>query len=196
LSALQERRSGATARLAEVEAEARTSALAAQQASEALIAHEREGGSATKRRELERALADARAKAGEPWAERRQAAALAVEDARVALSAYAQEHADELLEDVAVRGRAAAAAVDAAAQAVRDAYALRQQVEAETFALLALAGSRNRPGDVRSTRAEAIAAECERLLMQGGEAWPEVLARPGQPRHPVAEVEEPEGAVA
>jgi uncharacterized coiled-coil DUF342 family protein len=58
-------------RVDQLEAEAREASAAAQQASADLIEFERQGASpAGRRAKLEQALAEARAKAAEPWAER------------------------------------------------------------------------------------------------------------------------------
>jgi len=57
-------------RLEDVEGEARTAAVAAQAASEAMVEAERRGVRPVERHELEAALSEARARASEPWAER------------------------------------------------------------------------------------------------------------------------------
>lgn len=160
---------------------------AVQEASDQLVALEREaasGGKVTlaKRREAEDELLRAKTAALAPWAERRAAARLAVEDARHDVARFVGANLDALLADLGAEGRAAAARLDAAAQAVLDAYGERADVEQRTHALIALVG-RVRPGDVAPARSDQLATEAHRLLDGGGERPPDVLHRPDQPRH-------------
>jgi hypothetical protein len=78
---LSEARAAADRKVAAVEDEARQAGLAAQEASAALAQAERVGVSAAKRHALEAALAKAKGRAGEPWAERLAGAQAAARDA-------------------------------------------------------------------------------------------------------------------
>jgi hypothetical protein len=98
------------------------------------------------------------------------------------VQAFIRENLDPLLDELADDGAKAAAQLDAAAEAVRSAYAARMDVEARTFALLGLVHA-PRPGDVVRSRSDRLAAEAEKLLGQGGERPPDVVVRPGEPRH-------------
>jgi hypothetical protein len=187
LAALLERQAQLAATVDRLDEQQRAAVAAAKQASDALVALERSGHggeriSPRRRAEAERTLSAARAEAEQPWAERRAAARQAVEDARRAVAVYIRENLDALLDDLAEDGAKAAAQVDAAAQAVLGAYAARAEVEARTFALLGLLHM-PRPGDVTRTRAERLAGEAAKLVEGGGERPPDVLVRPGEPRH-------------
>jgi hypothetical protein len=187
LAGLLERQHQLAAHVDQINADEREAVAAAREASERLVAIERAaaGGekvSEAKRREAEDALLQARTAAAAPWSERRLAAELAARDARQAVAVFVGANLDALLTDIAVDGERAAAAIDAAAQALLDAYSARMEVEARTFALLATV-RRPQPGDVARTRAEPVAREAERLLTGGGERAPDVLVRPGEPRH-------------
>jgi len=101
----------------------------------------------------------------------------------VAVQRFAGSRMEELLHDLAENGQRAAEAVDAAAQALLDAYAQRMEVERRTFQMPSLV-HRPSPGDVQRSRADQVTQAAEKLLQGGVETWPEVLHRPGQPRHP------------
>jgi hypothetical protein len=70
LARLREARAKATAEVADLERKQRAAHLAAQEAGAQLAEAERVGASATKLHQLEERLAEAKALAGEPWAER------------------------------------------------------------------------------------------------------------------------------
>ena len=190
LAQLLDRQAQLAARVDAITAAEREAAQAVEAASAALVELERSaaagGGSgsagARRRAAAEDALLQARATAASPWPERRKAAQLAVEDARVTIQRFVGENLDPLLADLAERGEQAAQEADASAEAFLAAFAKRQGIEQETFALLGLV-HQPRPGDVERARGDRLAAEAEKLLQQGGERPPTVLVRPGEPRH-------------
>jgi hypothetical protein len=130
----------------------------------------------------EKALADAKREASQPFSERARAARFGADDLLGEAGRFAVQHLDELLDGLHGRGEAAARIVDDGARMVLDGHTQRAKVEQETFALITLIRPA-RPGDVRRTRGEQLAAEAQKLLAAGGEAPPDVLVRPDEPRH-------------
>jgi hypothetical protein len=179
LAKLCDQRARAEDRVDQLEREARTASAAVAEASAALIAFERDGGTPEKRRELEQALAAARAKQAEPWGERIAGARAALRDVDVSLRAFTAEHFAELVEDKEADGRAVAARVDGAAGTLISLNAELQGVAREIAALASQVGVLQ-PGDVAFSRAEALVREAQRLVANGGEAAP-VLRRDREP---------------
>ena len=171
LGKLNEKRGRAGARVDALEREARETATAATAASAALAEFERHGGSATKRRELERALADARARAAEPWTERIAGARQGVRDADIEVQRFVAENLAELVEVLEAEGRIAADELNAAAEAVVVAFQRREAVAARISSLASMV-SRVSPGDVTFPRAEALERAAQALLQRGGEEPP------------------------
>jgi hypothetical protein len=157
-----------------------------QEASAELAGFERRGGcTAAARRKLEEALAAAKGRAEEPWAQRVEGARLAVTDARSAEQAFVGEHLAELVEDVEAAGEAAAAEINAAAEELSAAYQ-RWQAAAQELGALAGQVGRTHPGDVSRSRADAAATAAADLVLQGGEVGPRLLRDPRLPRHGAA----------
>jgi hypothetical protein len=185
MARLIDQRARASARVEEIEHEARASATAAAEASAALAEFERRGGRpATERRQLEQALAEAKAKAAEPWAERAEGARQAVRDADQELQAFQGEHLSELVEALEADGRIATGKLNAAAEARVAAFSERERI-AHEISLLASQVGRVFPGDVSFTCAEALVREARTLVAEGGEAPPELRRDPRQPRHAI-----------
>jgi hypothetical protein len=168
----------------EIEHEARASASAAAEAAAALVEHERRGGRAAERQQLEQALAEAKAKAAEPWHERAEGARQAVRDADQELRRYQAEHLDELVEVLQEDGRIAAADLTTHAEGVVTAFARREEIARQ---ISALAGSIGRvfPGDVSGTNAQRLVDAARELIAAGGEVAPELRRDPRQPRHAI-----------
>jgi hypothetical protein len=188
LAELVEARHRARAAVDAIEAEQRTASEAAQAASERLTDLERRalGGekvSAATRREAEEALAEARAKAAEPWGERIAGAQAALRDATARLQQASAQHLDELVEGLEQDGEAAASKVNEAAAALVAAHQERERVASEISMLCATAGARVRPGDVAYSRAEELARAAAALLDAGGEVPPALRRDPRQPVH-------------
>ena len=135
----------------------------------------------SERTKLEQELAEARARAQEPWAERRAGVENAARDADQQLGRFIGENLDALLAELHEDAEASAAAVDAAAHQLVSSYHERMLVEARVTALCALVRPA-RPGDISRTRAEAVVREAERLLAQG-EQPPTLQVDPRKPRH-------------
>jgi hypothetical protein len=188
MARLVERREHALAQASEIEAKGRAAQQAAVLASRELEQLERKAISGAEkvsqaaRRAAEEKLAAARALASEPWNERARAAQMGANDLLHQMQRFAAERLDELLDGLREKGEAAASKVDAGAEMILDGYAERAQVEQQVFALVSMIRPA-RPGDVARTRAEQLAAEAQKLLRGGGEAWPQVLVDPRGPRH-------------
>jgi hypothetical protein len=148
----------------ELEAEQREATAAAQQASDALIELERKGGRpGAQRSKLEQTLAEARAKAAEPWAERIAGTRAAVRDAHGEVQTFVAEYLAELIADLEVEGAAAAAKLTAAAETLLQAFTDRERVAREIAEMCSLV-ARVSPGDVSYSRAEALARAAGDLL--------------------------------
>lgn len=136
----------------------------------------------SERTKLEQKLAAARARAQEPWPERRAGAEEAGRDADNAIGRFITENLDGLLGELQEEGEAAAAGVSAAANALIGAFHERMAVEARLTALCALIRPA-RPGDIQPTHAEQLVREATTLLRAGGEPPPTLRVDPRQPRH-------------
>jgi hypothetical protein len=128
-----------------------------------------------------KALEAAKAREAEPWPERVAGMREAMRAMDQDLAAFVVGHFDALADEIAGDGQAATARVDDAARELIAAHAARQAVERRVFALAGVV--RNpRPGDVRRSRADAVAREAGALLQRGGEDAPTLLSDPRQPR--------------
>jgi hypothetical protein len=176
LEQLVAKRTRATARVAEVQAEWRLAGQTLQAARESLVTFEGRGnGRQAERSELEAALADAKARADEPWAERVEGAQRHERDAHRHVQEHVAENLDELVGELERQGAVAASSLNAAARALLDAYSERENVAQQIGALVALI-ARVEPGDVSRTRAEQAAQALRALVEAGGEHGP-VLRR-------------------
>lgn len=182
MARLVDQRARATARVEELESQARAAGQAAAEASTALAEFERKGGSANKRRELEAALAEAKASASQPWHERVEGARAAVRDAQAELQKFQGDNLAELIEALQVEGEVAASKIDAACEELVAAFGERERIARE-ISLTAMAVGRIRPGDVSATHAEQLVAAARALLEAGGEARPVLRHDPRQPRY-------------
>jgi chromosome segregation ATPase len=186
LRELQEQRDAAGARVGQLEDEHRRAVAAQQEASAALAEAERVGVSATKRHALEQALAEAKARADEPWSERLEGARGAVRDADHALRDHVAAHLDELVTALEREGEAAAQAVDEAAANLFTAQLERDRIAAALGSLITRV-SRPGPMDVSRSRADELARSAAAFAAAGGEdpprldrtrpPWSELLAQ-------------------
>jgi hypothetical protein len=181
-------------RVDEIDREQREANKRAATASDALAELERRALAgddvSAQRKKLEAELAKAKAKAAEPWAERRAGGQQAVRDHEQRVVLFVGEHFAELYGELAEDAEAAATRVDQAAHELIAAYHERQLIEGRVTMLAATIRS-PRPGDVERTRAEAVAAAASALLQGGGEQAPLLHVAPTTPRYgePVAEAE-------
>jgi chromosome segregation ATPase len=106
--------------------------------------------SANTRTEAEQALASARLRNGEPWAERRAGVHAGIRDAERDVRAFVTEHLDELLAELYEDGEAAAESVNRACRSLEEAYLRRMTVDQQITAVSGLAAGR--PGDVSRTK--------------------------------------------
>jgi chromosome segregation ATPase len=183
LAELIQRRASAQAKLDQLEAERRAASEAREVARAALIKAEREDVGSTQRAKLERALADAEARAAERWPERIEGARHAIRDAQQQVQAFTAEHLDKLVAEREAEGAAVAAKLTSAAEAVVAAYHEREQIALELGQLCVLAGGRVRPGDVTFSRAGELTTAASALIMAGGEEPPRLRRDPRQPVH-------------
>ena len=136
-------------------------------------------------RAVEKALAAARARAGEPWAERIAGAREAARQADDAAKRHATTHYEELAQELRAEAEAAAARVDAAMADVLAARSEHTAVSARASALVVGAGGRNSYGMVPASRIDGVAREIDSVMLQhGGERAP---APPDSIRPPYAE---------
>jgi phage shock protein A len=190
LAALTETRRGLDQRLDAIDAEQRQANEAVVRLSAELADLERRAAGGERisdkaRTEAESALAKARVRHAEPWAERRAGVHAAARDADRDLRVYVSEHLTELLAELHENGEAAAEDVNRACRALGEAYLRRMDVERQVFALAAKAGITT--ADVARTKAEAVVSEANALLQAGGEQAP--LLRQPQHDEPAAEAE-------
>jgi chromosome segregation ATPase len=169
-------------RVDELEREARTSGERAAAASAALTEFERRGGRAAERGKLEAELAEARAKAAGPWAERIAGARTRIGDHQAELQRFVGEHLQALVADREAEGEAAAARLTEAAERMLAAHREREQIAGEIAALVSMVG-RVHPGEVSRSRAERLANAASALLMEGGEEPPRLRPDWREPRY-------------
>jgi hypothetical protein len=172
LARLGAQRAAATQRISDIEAEARAATTALGDAQRALVEAERRDAPQAQRAKLEQALAKAKARANEPWAERRAGAAAAARDRHAEQSAFAKEHLDALIATLEADGAVAAAGLDSAAEGVLAAYHAREACSSNIAALLVLANGQAPRDAVTRTRGEALAREASTFLTNGGETPP------------------------
>jgi chromosome segregation ATPase len=181
MARIVDQRDRTSARVDELEREARAAGEGLTAARAALVESERQGGRAAQRRQLEQALAEAKAKASEPWAERIEGARQAVRDADRKLQEFQGEHLSELVEALEADGKIATAELDAAAEALVQAFGKREEIARQIGAVASQVG-RTHPGDVTFTTAQAVAEAARELLQRGGETPPTLRRDPRQPR--------------
>ena len=171
LAALTAARDQANGKVASIEAEAREAGLALAAAREALAEFERGDGRQSDRAKLEQRFTEAEARVGQPWPTRLDGARRRVRDADRAIADHVRSNLAELLAEVEQDGAAAAARVDAAAQALVDANLACQQVGQQIGALLVKVSPPG-PADVSGTRSDEAARAAASFLVSGGEQPP------------------------
>ncbi len=169
-------------RVDELEREARFSGERAAAASAALTEFERRGGRAAERTKLEAELAEARAKAAEPWAERIAGARTRIGDHQAELQRFVGEHLQELVADREAEGEAGAARLTEAAERVLTAHREREQIAGEIAQLCSMVG-RVHSTDITHSRGEALARAAGDLVDGGGEVAPKLVRDPRTPVH-------------
>jgi hypothetical protein len=172
------KRSSLEARVDALEHEQGQAHAAARAAAHAVEEAERAGAPDAK---LDAALAKARARAAQPWAERVAGARRAVADADAAIQRYEVANLRGLNDGLAELGEHAARDINRAAADLVGAYERWQNISGRMSGL-ASAIRPTRPGDASFSRAERAAAEAARLLDMGGEVAPR-HADPTKPRH-------------
>jgi chorismate mutase len=187
MARLVDQRDRATARVDELEREARAAGEGLTTARAALVESERHHGRAAERRQLEQALAEAKATAEQPWPERVEGARQAVRDADRELQQFQGEHLSELVEALEADGKIATEKLNDAAEALVQAFGKREEIARQIGAVASQVG-RTHPGDVTFTTAQAVAQAARELLQRGGETAPTLQRDPRQPRlgQPVA----------
>ena len=190
LTALVDRRAQLLAHTDGLEREQRKSSQAATAAADAVADVERrtlagESVADGERKRLEGALVKARARAAEPWSERRAGAGRAVADHDQAIQRYIASTYDALHDGLRQEGDLAARAVDEAAAALVEAYRRWEDVLSRMTALSATIRP-PRPGDWVRARGDVAAREAQRLVEQGGERQPDIR----DPRAPRSAAEE------
>jgi hypothetical protein len=133
------------------------------------------------RQALEAALADAEAKAGQPWRERVEGARRAAADVEKERGAFITANLAELIEDREEAGRALVEQFNRHLEALVADYAEWNRVAQQITGLASTVGPL-RPGDVNRTGAEQVMREVKALLHAGEEQPPRLLHRPGEPR--------------
>jgi hypothetical protein len=136
LSRLREARAKAGAEVSDLEAKQRAAHLAAQGVGAELAEAERVGASASKLHQLEERLADAKAVAAQPWAERIAGRRQRVRNCDGELRRHAQEHLPELAADIEGDGLVAVQEMVVAAEAFIQAYGGREEIARQLGALL------------------------------------------------------------
>jgi hypothetical protein len=191
----REHAAAALARVDEIEAQARAASQALATASTALVEFERaDDGPPAERRRLEKALADAKITAAEPWVERAEGARRRARDGDQAVRSFTVEHLSELVAALEADGAAAASRLNAACEALVAAYGERESVARQIAAVVGQSGGM-RPGDVSGSSADGLAREAQRLIQAGGEQGP-MLRRDRYPRLVEQDLIETEHAVA
>jgi hypothetical protein len=135
----------------------------------------RGSGDADAVKAAEKRLQRAQAAAGQPWATRASAARLALRDADRDRARFAAEHYRELRAAHARDAEAAAAAVDAALEALVAAYRHREQVAGQAAQLWRLV-AQPRPNLTARSNAEEAVRAADAALMAGPEPPPSLPA--------------------
>jgi hypothetical protein len=184
---LSEAKAAADRKVAAVEDEARQAGLAAQEASAALAQAERVGVSAAKRHALEAALAKAKGRAGEPWAERLAGAQAAARDAASALRQCVQANLLELIRPVEAEAEDAVAEMTTAAQTCLGAAHRREDAARRIGTLLAMSGASVTPHSVGPLTRAGEAIQTITRLLQEGEPVPRLQPLPVQAEAPAGD---------
>jgi hypothetical protein len=171
LDELRKRRARAAARVSGLEQEWRTTVAAARNASAALAEAERIGASASKFHTLESRLADAKARAAQPFAERIEGAKAAVRDTDQAIRAHIGGNLVELVEAKEADGARVAERINELAGALIEAWLERERIASDISALATKVAPIS-PGDVSWSRAEDAFRACTALLNADGEEGP------------------------
>jgi chromosome segregation ATPase len=182
MTLLTQARDRASARVEVLKRDARSAQEAATEASLALAEFERRGGRPAERRKLEQALADAKAKAAEPWAERIAGAQQRVRDQQHEMQLFVGANLSELVATLEEEGRVVAATINAACEQLLKSFAERERIAGEISQLVSLI-ARVQPGDVSYSKSEQLAKLAADLLAGGGEPPPTLRRDPRQPRH-------------
>jgi hypothetical protein len=202
LAALLDRGRALRDRLDDIDREQREATARAEAASAALAELERRALAgddvSAERKRLEGELGKARARAGEPWAERRAGGQEAVRDHARQVTIFVGQNFAALYDELAADAEAAAARVDNACNELLAAYHERMIVDGRVTTLSAMIRA-PQLGGVARTHAEAVAAAASALLQAGGERAPLLYNDPRQPApvQPTVEAEperEPEPA--
>jgi hypothetical protein len=130
----------------------------------------------------EKALRDLKMKAAQPWREKFAGIRAAVRDLDHEIAADVGQHYEELSAELGEDAQRAVAAMNDALAAVERAYVEREAVSGRVCALAGVI-RRPRPNEIKPSRCDAAARECQRVLEQGGEVAP-------LPPEPVREPEE------
>jgi hypothetical protein len=183
---LLSRRDELTGAVERIDEAQRAATRSVQEAAQALADLERraasgEDVSAAQRKRAEDELSKARARAAEPWAERRKGANAAVADLDARVHGFVIEHFDALAEALHETGQALAREVDRAAGDLVAAHAEREDCARRLSALASMI-ARVRPGDVSASNADE-AAQAASALLVSGEVAPVLRHDPRQPRH-------------
>jgi hypothetical protein len=136
--------------------------------------------SAKKREAAEAALAKARSRHAEPWAERRAGVQAAVRDHERQVVIFVGQHFSEVYGELAEDAEAAATRVDNACHELIAAFHERMLIEGRVTTLAAMVRAPEL-GGVARTHAEAVAAAASALLQSGGEQAPLLRDDPRQP---------------
>jgi hypothetical protein len=173
LATLQEERNRAAARISNLEAEWRAAQASVAQASAALAEVERHGGSATTRHKAEKALSEAQALAGQPWAERVEGARRGARDSDAAIRAHTAANLPELVEEVEERGQEVADRINASLASIVADHGELEHIAAELGRLLTAVSV---PGsmDVSRSESEQVARAAAAVIGAGGEVGPRV----------------------
>lgn len=182
MAQLVEKRRQAEARVDQIEAEARTSRQRFAEAREALIQAEASGVPEAKRRTLERELAEAEARAGEPWGERVEGARRAVRQRQAEVQQFVSENLSQLVAALEADGQAIAAKLNEHAEGLVTAYAERERIAGEISQLVSSAEVHVKFGDISFSRADELARAASTLIETGGESPPK-WRDPREPRH-------------
>jgi hypothetical protein len=182
MAELVEQRRRATARVAELEAQARASQHVLAAAREALVDAGAAGATAAKLKTLEQDFADAKAAAEKPWAERVEGARRAVRDVQAEVQRYVGDNLTELVAALEADGEVAAGRVSEAAGQLVAAFEERERIAREIGQLAALTG-RVLPSDVSRSRAEEVVRAAQALGLAGGERPPTLTRDPREPRY-------------
>jgi hypothetical protein len=175
LARLERRNAEARQRVEQLERDQRAAGQARQEARAALVEAERRGAAPADRKKLEQTLADAEARASEPWPERIEGARAAARDLTGERRQLVAHNLLSLAEAVEADGGSAASAINEHCAGLIAAYHRRQELEQRLFTLASTVRV-TEPGDVSRSKADQLAKAAMALLQAGGET-PPVLRR-------------------